>query len=203
MNIKETLNKLSRVLGLCLFVLALVVIHYKLKQYHLHDIIVQIKNFSTNALLLAVAFTILDYLVLTSYDALGLRYINNPIKYSKLAFASFVSYAYSHNLTIVGGSTARYRIYSAMGVSTSKVARLIIFCGVTFWLGFFLLAGAVFLIIPQNIPSTLPIPFSSMRPMGVIFVGFVIAYILSVILKKHLSGQLHIKRIENRIGKIQ
>ncbi len=184
MRIRKILNKLSQLLGLCLFVLALVIIHYKLKQYHPHDIIAQFKQFPTSPLLLAVTFTILDYLVLTLYDALALRYINHPIKYSKLAIASFVSYVFSHNLTIVGGSTARYRIYSALGVSPPKVARMIIFCSVTFWLGFFLLAGAVFLTIPQNIPTTLHIPFSSMRPVGIIFVGLVITYIVSVGLRK-------------------
>ncbi len=184
MRIKETLNKISQILGLCLFVLALVIIHYKLKQYHSHDIITQIKLFSPSSLLLAVAFTILDYLVLTLYDALALRYIKHPIKYSKLALASFVSYVFSHNLTIVGGSTARYRIYSALGVSPSKVARMIIFCSMTFWLGFFLLSGSVFIAIPQNIPKTLHIPFGSMRPVGVIFVGLVIIYILFVSLRK-------------------
>ena len=184
MHIRETLNKLSQLLGLCLFVLALAIIHYKLKQYRLHDIITQIKQFPPGLLFLAVAFTILDYMVLTLYDALALRYINHPIKYSKLAFASFVSYVFSHNLTILGGSTARYRIYSALGVSPFKVARLIIFCSVTFWLGFFLLAGAVFLTIPQNIPATLHIPFDTMQPVGVVFVGLVIAYILFVSLRK-------------------
>ena len=184
MRIKETLNKLSQILGLCLFVLALVIIRYKLKQYHFHDIITQIKQFPTGPLLAAVAFTFLDYLVLTFYDALGLRYIRHPIKYPKLALASFVSYVFSHNLTFLGGGTARYRIYSALGVSTSKVARLIVFCFVTFWLGFFLLSGIVFITIPQDIPKTLHIPFGSMRPVGVIFAGLVIAYILFVSLRK-------------------
>ena len=206
MHTREILNKLSRVIGLCLFVLALVIVHYKLKQYHIHDIITQIKQFPTSPLLLAAAFTILDYLVLTLYDALGLRYIKHPIKYSKLALASFVSYVFSHNLTFLGGGTARYRIYSAMGVSPSKVARLIIFCSITFWLGFFLLAGAVFLIIPQNVPKTLHIPFSSMWPVGVIFVGIVVAYILSVVLKKHpfrlLSWDIPMPSLPISLGQI-
>jgi phosphatidylglycerol lysyltransferase len=183
MHIKDTLNKLSQLLGLCLFILALVIIHYKLKQYHLHDIITQIKQFSPNSLLLAVTFTILDYLILTLNDVLGLRYINHPIKYSKLALASFVSYVYSYNLTILGGGTARYRIYSALGVSTPKVARLIIFCSVTFWLGFLLLAGSVFLTTP-HIQNTLHIPLGSIRPVGWMFVGTVIIYILFVSLRK-------------------
>ena len=85
MRIKEILNKLSQLLGLCLFILALVIIRYKLKQYHFHDIITQIKQFPTGPLLMAVAFTVLDYMVLTLYDALGLRYIKHPIKYSKIS----------------------------------------------------------------------------------------------------------------------
>jgi phosphatidylglycerol lysyltransferase len=184
MQIKKILNKLSQIIGVCLFVLALVIIHYKLKHYRLHDIITQIKQFPPLSILLAFVFTILDYLVLTLYDALGLRYIKHPIKYSKLAFASFVSYVFSHNLTILGGSTARYRIYSALGVSTFKVARLIIFCYITFWLGLFLLTGMVFLTIPQNIPKILYIPFNTTRPAGVVFVGLVVTYILFVSLRK-------------------
>jgi len=68
------------------------------------------------------------------------------LAYKKLAFASFIGYVFSNNTTILGGSAARYRVYSAMGLSAQEVARLVVFCGLTFWLGFFTVAGVVFLV---------------------------------------------------------
>jgi phosphatidylglycerol lysyltransferase len=166
--------------GICLFVLAMVVIHYKLKAYHFSDITAQIHRTSFISLSLAVLLTVLDYFVLTFYDTLALYYLRQQLKYPRIAMASFVGYAFGHNLTILGGSTARYRIYSALGVSAGKVAKLIIFCSITFWVGFLSLAGIAFIFHHQQIPASLHIPLVSIRPLGIIFIAIVIGYMVYV-----------------------
>ena len=164
-------------ISLCLFAAAMLVLHRELRHYHYRDIVAEFRQAKPALLVLAAFLTVLDYLVLTLYDALALRYIQRRLEWSKIALASFIGYVFSHNMTIVGGSTARYRIYSALGVSASEVVRLVVFCGLTFWLGFFATSGTVFLLQRQEIPEALNAPFASVWPVGVVFLAIVAAYV--------------------------
>jgi phosphatidylglycerol lysyltransferase len=170
--------------SLTFFGVALFVIHHKLGQYRYHDIKSQLALMPRAHLIAAMVLTILDYLVLTTYDFLALRYIRHPVKYGKIAFASFVGYAFSHNMTILGGSAVRYRIYSMLGVSAVKVAAIVAFCGVTFWLGFFSVGSAVFLFSSERVPAAFNLPFVSVRPIGALFLIIVTAYVTLALAKK-------------------
>jgi len=175
---KKILRYAGNFAGICLFSLALIVIHHQLKEYHFSDIMAQVHQTPFTSLFLAVLLTILDYFVLTFYDTLALHYLRQPLKYPRIAVASFVGYVFSHNLTVLGGSTARYRIYSSLGVSATEIAKLVIFCIVTFWLGFLTLAGIVFIFLHQQIPAALHIPLASVKPLGFIFIGIVAGYVI-------------------------
>jgi phosphatidylglycerol lysyltransferase len=181
---KSLIRNSGSLISLALFSVAIFVLHHELKQYHIRDIVAELKQVRLAFIGLAILLTILGYLVLTVYDALALHYIRHRLEYVKVAMASFIGYVFSHNMTIVGGSTARYRIYSALGVSASEVARLVIFCGLTFWLGFFTLAGTVFIVEHQVIPGTLHIPFTSAWPIGIIFLMFVLAYFTLTVFRR-------------------
>lgn len=180
---KKLWQNIGFIISAALFGVAVFIIHTKLRKYHYHDIAKQLLQVPLGVLIFAAALTISDYLILTVYDALALRYIRRPLKYTKIALASFIGYVFSHNATIVGGSAARYRIYSAFGISANEVARLIVFCSLTFWLGFFTVGGIAFVLARQNIPSALHIPFVSLLLIGLIFLSIVVAYILSNILR--------------------
>jgi len=203
---KSLVRNSGYLISLALFSVAMVILHNELKNYHIRDIIAELRQVRLAFLGLAVLLTILDYLVLTAYDALALRYIRHRLEYVKIAMASFIGYVFSHNMTIVGGSTARYRIYSALGVSASEVARLVIFCGLTFWLGFFALAGTIFIIEHQAIPGTLHIPFTSAWPIGIIFLMVVFAYLaLTAFRRKPLmvhGWELAVPSIRISLGQI-
>ena len=177
-------HNVGYIISLGLFIVAMVVLHYELKHYHFRDIIAELRAVRPVFLGFALLLTFLDYFVLTGYDTLALLYIRHHLKYSKIAPASFIGYVFSHNMTIVGGSTARYRIYSALGVSTGEVAKLVIFCGLTFWVGFFAIGGVVFISESREIPAALHIPFATVRPVGMIFITVVAAYLIVIALRR-------------------
>jgi len=181
---KSLLQSAGYLISLVLFVVAILVLHHELRRYHLGDIIAELKAVRLTFLGLAVLLTFLDYWVLTAYDTLALRYIRHRLGYPKTALASFIGYVFSHNMTIIGGSTARYRIYSALGVSAGEVARLVIFCGLTFWLGFFTIGGIVFISEPREIPAALHIPFATVRPVGIVFIAVVATYLIAIALRR-------------------
>jgi phosphatidylglycerol lysyltransferase len=174
----------TAVLGLSLFGIALFIIHHKLGHYRYHDIVREIKLIPGTHLFAAMILAALDYLVLTAYDWLALRYIKHPIKYSRTAIASFLGYAFSHNMTFLGGSAVRYRIYSTFGISAGKVAKLAAFCATTFWLGFLAVGSGVFLFSSEKMPEALKLPFVTVRPVGAIFLMIVTAYITLSLVKR-------------------
>ena len=130
---------------------------------------------------------ILDYLIMTGYDFFALRYIKRKLHYGKVALASFVGYAFSNNigLSMVAGGSIRYRLYSAWGLSGLEIAEVVVFCSLSLWLGFLALAGTVFLFEPMVIPKALHLPFNSVRPLGIVFLLLVFAYLLFCFLRKN------------------
>ncbi len=181
---RSLIRNIGYAISLCLFAAAMVILHRELRHYRYTDIAAELKQVRPAFLALSIFLTVLDYLVLTLYDALALHHIQRRLKWRKMALASFIGYVFSHNMTIVGGSTARYRIYSALGVSASEVARLVVFCALTFWLGFFAISGTVFLLQRQEIPAALHAPFVSIWPIGAIFLAIVLAYVLATALRR-------------------
>ncbi|MBI3607414.1 MAG: bifunctional lysylphosphatidylglycerol flippase/synthetase MprF [Nitrospirae bacterium] len=178
---KRILTSLAPLIGLLLFGVALWVLHRALAAYHYHDIVSRLADLPPGQLLLAAALTALSYLVLTGYDALAVRYVGRPLRYGRIALASFIGYAFSHNVghSLISGGSVRFRLYSAWGLSAVEVAKVVVFCSVTFWLGFLTVAGSVFLLEPVAAPATLGLGFVSAHAVGAIGLVVVGGYLLA------------------------
>ena len=95
---KKIFHNLAPLFGIFLFAVALWVFHRELREYHYHEVVRHLAEIPAHHLLLALAFTILNYLIMTGYDALALRYIRHPIAYIKIVLASFIGYAFSNKI---------------------------------------------------------------------------------------------------------
>lgn len=173
-----------------LFLAALVVLHHELRLYHLKDILQNIKEISSYQIYLAIILTMLGYFIMSLYDVLALRYIDHPIPYSKICLASFVGYAFSNNLGlgIISGGSVRYRLYSMWGLSVLEITKIVTFCVLTLWLGFFTLGGVIFLIEPGILPEQLKLPIHSLHLLGMIFIAIVAVFVfLDLSIKKPIK----------------
>ncbi len=187
---KKLLNNFSSLLGFLLLGLSLAAIHHELREYNYQDIYNSLAALPTNRLLLAVGFTILSYLGLATYDTLAFRYIGHYLAPTKSVFTGFISAAATNTVgfAFLTGSAIRYRFYSTWRVSPLAIAQVIAFENVSFWLGLFAVSGAMFLLNPLTIPTQLKLPFTSVRPLGVVFLLLVGAYLLgSIISRKPLK----------------
>ncbi len=92
---------------------------------------------------LAIGFTLLSYMFLAGYDTLAMRQLAIRVRLLTVIFASFTSYAISFTLgfPLLTAGTVRYRIYSASGISSSKVMSLTLIAGMTFILGMAVVVG--------------------------------------------------------------
>lgn len=175
---RQLLKTFGAFFGLFLFVLALWVLHGELHKYRLHEILQYLHGIPTQRVLFAAILTIVSYLIMTGYDFLALRYIDHPLNCRKIATASFIGYAFSNNigLSMLAGASVRYRLYSSWGLSGVDITKVIFFCTVSVWLGFFALGAMVFLIEPLVIPKALHLPFGTNRPLGILFLIPVLVY---------------------------
>lgn len=148
------------------------------------------RSFFGLRLLAAVGLLALNYIFLLGYDFLGIRYIGRPLAFRKLALASFIGHVSSFNFgAILGGSSMRYRFYSAWGFSALEILQVLAVLGITFWLGVMLLAGVVFILAPMEVPpdvqAGIPVwlrpvvmPFFEHLPwFGAILLAVVVGYV--------------------------
>jgi phosphatidylglycerol lysyltransferase len=174
------------VISVGLFVLAILLLRHELHGHRYRDIVYQMQQIGYRDIATAVLLTILNYLVLTANDALALRYAHHPLPYRQIAFASFIAYVFSANATVVGSSAARFRIYSALGLSAGEITELVVFCGITVWLGFFLVAGTSFVLEPQyvHLPQRLHVPIQSVSILGAGCLALVGLYLFALVLRR-------------------
>jgi phosphatidylglycerol lysyltransferase len=183
---KHFLHSLGPLLGLSLFAVALWVIHNELREYHYHDIVRHVRDLPLHYLSVGLGLTILNYLIMSGYDLLAIRYIHYQLPYRKIAVASFIGYAFSNSigLSMLAGASVRYRLYSAWGLSSEEITKVVAFCSLTLWFGFLTLGGIIFLLEPMVVPKGLHLPFVSVRPFGVIFLCLVGGFFLWSLLRK-------------------
>lgn len=177
---KRLEHLLLPLLGVVLFGFALWILRHELRQYRYRDIIEELRALRMGALLLGVLLTALNYAVLTGYDALALRYLRRPLAYPRIALASFVAYAFAQNLglPLLTGSSVRYRLYSAWGLTAVEIAQAVAFTSATFFLGLFAVGGATFLLEPLRVPALAHLPIHTVRPLGLVFLALVVAYLV-------------------------
>lgn len=185
------LTKLKQLLPilfiLLVFSISIWSINNELKNYTIDQIWGYLQNIPKLNRLLALVFTILGYSVMTGYDLLGFKHIQQQLAPLKIAFTAFVSYAIGNTIgfTAFSGTAIRYRYYGLWGVSKLKIAELIVFTHLTFWLGLLTISGIVCLVDPVTLPNTLHLPFKSLKPLGVIFLLVILFYFFLSFTVKH------------------
>ncbi len=173
------LKYLIPVVSLLIFTLALSTLFRMLKHYSYHDVVRHIESLPLPQVLYAIVLAFASYLVLTGYDYLALLYISRKIAYRRIALASFISYAFSNTigLSFLTGGSVRYRLYSSWGLSAIEIAKVLLFCSSTLWLGFMTLAGLTFTFWPRTLIPSMHLPNHFMRFAGIIFLLVITAYL--------------------------
>lgn len=116
---------------------ALTVLYRLTHLWHWHDIRLAIWSQPLPQLGGALLLTLLSYACLCCYDLLAVRTLGKALPWQQVGVTSFIAYTFSNTLgfALLTGSSVRYRLYSALGLGTGEVARVILFCSITFFLG--------------------------------------------------------------------
>jgi phosphatidylglycerol lysyltransferase len=167
-------------LSLALFAGAAFLMHRELSVYHFKEVVATFRNIPLGIRFFAFFLTLISYGVLTGYDTLGLKHIHKKLPYPKIVLASFTGYAFSNNigLSMIAGASVRYRLYSAWGLSSFDIAKVIGFCAVTAWLGFSLLNGLALVANPGLLGAAVHVSPWLIRGFGLCLSTIVVAYLI-------------------------
>ncbi|HYL30121.1 MAG TPA: lysylphosphatidylglycerol synthase domain-containing protein [Gemmatimonadales bacterium] len=170
---------LGALVSLALFLAALWVLRGELRAHTAASVLRELLSLPRSSLALSLACTALGYLALTGHDVLALKHLGRSIPYRRVAFASFIAFAFANNLplSIVTGATVRLRLYGDPGLSATETAEMVAFNTITYVVGLLTCAGIAVTFQPALAPGFLRLPLHSGRPIGVVVLAIVLAYL--------------------------
>ncbi len=183
------MNKIRRLLpwvAPAVLILVLWLLHRELAAVTVQDVRTALLDLPLGRLLGAAGFTVLGFIALSGYDVLGFRILEQRIAYRRIAMASFVGNAFSQALGhgLLTGIPIRLRLYTAWGVSAETVGRVVVYSFLSFWIGHWALAGAVFIWQPLPLPAAWSLPFATLRPFGVILFSIALCYLFFLAVRR-------------------
>jgi phosphatidylglycerol lysyltransferase len=177
---------LPHVLSLILFALAIWVIHNELAAYRPADLLAHLAAIPASSLALAVIAAALGYATLTLFDPLALQYLGKGLPYRQTGLASFIGYAFSHNLGLgwLSGGAVRYRLYGVWGLSSLDIGIILAFNTVTTFLGLASILALACLGEPAEVAAILRLPHSAVVAVGLALVAAVAGYVLASAMRR-------------------
>jgi uncharacterized membrane protein YbhN (UPF0104 family) len=189
---KRFLHIFGRVLIALVFLGGAWLLYDRLKHYTFRQICDAVAAISLWHVAAASLLTVLNYVILVGYDWFAVRWVGEKgLPLRKIALASFTGYAFSYNFgATLFGTSIRYRLYSAWGVSIRKILDLLVILGLTFWFGVFTLAGVVFIAVPFRVPKQLRelnLPFDGTFWVGIVLLSLAAGYVTISAFSQKLS----------------
>src|SRR5262245_45393707 len=91
------------VVAIVAFAAAVVLLYRELKDHSLQEILEAVEAIPLHRILLAIGLTVVNYLILSGYDGLAVRYLRRPLKLSRVVRVGFVGCAQSDDQDCVCG----------------------------------------------------------------------------------------------------
>lgn len=178
---KKYMRYIGPVLICAIFILAVYLLYNKLKTYSIAQIRESIQQISNYRIAFSLFLMVINYMILVGYDWLALKAIHKTVPLPRVGLVSFIGQAVSYNFgALLGGTSVRYRFYSAWGFSLEEIVRLVLMLAVTFWVGALGLCGVIFLCWPPHIPDELlqNMPIKDVRILGAILTSIAVGYLV-------------------------
>jgi len=147
---------------LSFFLIAVAIVHHELKAYRYDDIAQAVVGTPWPIILLGLSLTLMNYIALTGYDFLALKYIGKKIPAPTVMFASLIGFSVSNNVghALISGPSVRARFYNAWGLDGLDLMKLSLFLSTTYLLGVLTLAVSAFFYSLRRNSRTCPVLLS-------------------------------------------
>ncbi|WP_144639434.1 lysylphosphatidylglycerol synthase domain-containing protein [Bordetella genomosp. 13] len=159
---------------------ALVVVFNLARNVDWRAVLKAIHSIPTTTLLLAAGLVVVGYAAYGSFDLLARRYVDKRLPAGRVLGIAAISYALNLNLgVLIGGLAVRLRLYAnLLGLRRSTILRITGFSVTTNWIGYGLIAGAVFASGVTPIPASWHVGGMALRAAGAVLMLGGLAYIL-------------------------
>jgi phosphatidylglycerol lysyltransferase len=171
---------LPYLLGACLFIIAVTVLHRMVGSFHWRDVTYEIARIGWDRVLLAEALTAFSFITLVGYEIYGLRWAGKKLPLLHIATASFVTQSIAHctGFAPFVGAGVRYRFYVGQGLGALDVAKVQAFFTFTFSIGVATLSGLVLVFSPETLGNATQVPTSLWFTLGCLLLLAVGSYII-------------------------
>jgi glycosyltransferase 2 family protein len=143
------------------------------------EVLASLKAYPLSTAGLALLLAAASFTLYSCFDLLGRRYTGHKLSTLTVMTVTFVSYVFNLNLgSLVGGVAFRYRLYSRLGLRTGLITRVMTLSMLTNWMGYLLLGGLVFSIMPPALPDSWPLSTTHLRLTGFVLVAIAAGYLL-------------------------
>ncbi|MCI0732654.1 MAG: hypothetical protein L0Y38_02385, partial [Methylococcaceae bacterium] len=139
----------------------------------------------------AVCLTIAGYIVFVGYDLSALAYIGRKLSLGLVAAGAYCGYAIANTLgfNIISGGAVRYRFYSPAGLQALDIARIAIFCSVSWGVGIHITGIIALLIQPEALAAITAVSAENLRWIGMVTAILLIG-VTAVFVKRGVSFQV-------------
>lgn len=177
---RPALRRAARVAFYAFLVLVAVLLVRAARNVDWAQVAAAVTGYGTGTLAWALLLTAASYLVYGGYEVAARRYAHHDLPLRQVLPVSFISYTFALNVgALVGGAGFRLRLYSRAGLGLAAITRVIGFTVATNWLGYILLAGALFASGLAQAPPQLRIGEAALRATGVFMLVLVPAYLVA------------------------
>ena len=170
---------LSRTLVAIAVLLSAALLYRTLSHYDIGKLLAAIRAIPLPRLFEALGWAAASDFCLTFNDWLALRYVGKPLPYRTAALTSFIALAFGHNVgfAALSSGAVRYRFYRREGLDKEAVAKVIVFCGMTIFLGMFILGDAALLLRPDFARTVTGISLTGAYAIGGALRSFPLLYL--------------------------
>jgi len=164
-------------------------------------------GYDARTLAFALLLTATSYLIYSCYDLAARGYAGHALPTRQVLSITAVAYAFALSIgAAIGGAGFRLRMYARAGLAVGKVTRIIAFAVATNWLGYAVLAGALFAsgwLVP---PPAWKVSAMGLQALGVVLLAVAGAYFVACRLTHgrvfHVRGH-HFRLPSLRLAQLQ
>jgi phosphatidylglycerol lysyltransferase len=166
-----------------IIVVASVVLYRTLGSIDAADVARQFAVIPGSAIALAAAFTALAFMSLAVYEVAMLRYINAGIADWKPFLTALIAYPVGHAVGFgaLSGGAVRYRFYSAAGLSTFDVGKVVLLSAMPYAAGLGVLCGASLVFDASDAAALLRLTPRAAATAGAVLLLLHVAYVVAVL----------------------
>ena len=191
----------KRVLTGLFFLLVLGLLLVQARSVEWSAVLATMRAYPARSLLYAAGLATFSYAAYCTYDLIARRYVAHALPAAQVARIGFIVYAF--NLTLgawIGGVALRYRLYGRLGLGIDTTTRIVGLGILTNWLGYFFVAGAVFMLQPLVLPPDWQLGSGGLRLLGAVLMLLALGYVGTCFVAKQRVFKLRGHEVELPVG---